>query len=313
MNNQQLTLFPSQPLNTKDLTRQTPLGAAFDLFAESLRREGKSEHTIKAFLGDLHLLAERTGSDTALGVYTTELLNAFLNWMEVGRGVPCSRKTYARRVTSLKVFFKWLHTIQAISNDPAKAILQRSGPAPLSDALTPTQYLACIREAQNMKKGDDYDTRPEFILRLIVETGIKKGETATLLLSDVDMSNLQQPVIVIRHKVQNVYKERRLEMSKELMAAYQAYRLQYSPTKEVFTCTTRNLEYILTDIGNFADVPFKLSFENLRWTMGVRDWRLGMEEEAIREKMGLSRPSWHETSGKIKTLVEQQLKDEGAL
>jgi integrase/recombinase XerD len=313
MNNQQLTLFPSQPISPKDITRQTPLGATFELFAENLRKEGKSEHTIKAFIGDLLLLADRTGSETPIGVYTTELLNAFLSWMETGRGVPCSRKTYARRVTSLKVFFKWLHVNQAIPNDPAKAVLQRSGPAPLSDALNPFQYAACIREAQQMKKGDDLDTRPEFILRLLVETGIKKGETQNLLVSDIDTSNPQQPVLVIRHKVQNIYKERRLALSAELMAVYQAYRLQYTPTKEVFTCTTRNLEYILTDIGNLADVPFKLSFENLRWTMGVRDWRVGMEEEAIREKMGLSRPSWHETSGKIKMLVEQQLKDEGAL
>ena len=57
--------------------------------------------------------------------------------MEHGRGVPCSRKTYARRVTTLKVFFKWLHEIGAIPHDPARAVLQRSGPAPLAVILAP--------------------------------------------------------------------------------------------------------------------------------------------------------------------------------
>lgn len=313
MSDQQLALFPSQPVNPKDMTRQTPLGAAFGLFAATLHREGKSEHTVKAFIADLTLLAEHTGIETPLGAYTTQVLNDFLKWMEVERGVSCSRKTYARRVTSLKVFFKWLHALDIIPNDPAKALLQRSGPAPLSEALDQVQVEACLQAARAMRKGDETDTRPELIFRLLVETGIKKGETAKLSREDVDISNPQRPALLIRHEHQNVYKERRVEFGEELLAVYQAYLLQYQPPKLVFTCTTRNLEYILTDIGVAADIPYKLSFENLRWTMGVRDWRAGMMEEAIREKMGLSRPSWHETSGKIKLLVEQQLRHEGGL
>lgn len=313
MPNQQLTLFPAQPANPKAMTRQTPLGTAFVMFAVSLRSEGKSDHTIKAFMADLSLFSEYTGIETPVGAYTTQVLNDFLKWMEIERGVPCSRKTYARRVTSLKVFFKWLHSLEVIAPDPAKALLQRSGPAPLSEALDPQQIEACISVARTMKKGDETDTRPELILRLLIETGIKKGETARLTREDIDLSNLQRPAMMIRHEHQNVYKERRVEFGQELLAAYKAYLLQYQPPALVFTCTTRNLEYILTDIGMVADIPYKLSFENLRWTMGVRDWRAGMMEEAIREKMGLSRPSWHETSGKIRLLVEQQLKDEGAL
>ncbi|MCA9913292.1 MAG: hypothetical protein KC496_08075 [Anaerolineae bacterium] len=57
-------------------------------------------------------------------------------------------------------------------------------------------------------------------------------------------------------------------------------------------------------------MPFKLSFEGMRWTMAVRDWRSGMEEETIREKMGLSATSWYETSNKIRRLVSKQLEEE---
>lgn len=313
MTRQQLSLFPSQPLEAKDITPQTPLGATIDLFAAQLRHDGKSEHTVKAFIADLALLAEHLGADTALSTLHTAHLNAFLRWMEHERGVPCSRKTYARRVTSLKVFFKWLYSIEALRNDPAKALVQRSGPAPLSAALTPEQIRACIDMAQRHTKGDETDYRPEFIFRLLIETGIKKGETAALTLEDIDRLNPQRPVLVIRHQIQNVYKERRIEFSSELLLLLDVYLQQYHPRKEIFTCTTRNLEYILTDIGNAAAVPYKLSFENLRWTMAVRDFRMGLDEEALREKMGLSRPSWWETSGKIKQLAEQQLKDDGAL
>jgi integrase/recombinase XerD len=275
--------------------------------------EGKSQHTIRAFVSDLLLLGEHVGLDMPLGVFTTAMLNDFLHWMEFERGVPCSRKTYARRVTSLKVFFKWLHELDVLAVDPAKPLLQRSGPAPLSDALNPQQIEACIQAARQMMRGDEIDTRPEFIFRLIVETGIKKSETARLTRADIDTSNRQRPVLIVRHDIKNIYKERRIELSQPLLRAYEAYLAQYRPSHHVFTCTTRNLEYILTDIGISAGVPFKLSFENLRWTMGVCDWRAGMSEDFIREKMGLSRPSWHETSSKIKQLLELQLRDESRL
>jgi site-specific recombinase XerD len=309
MARKQLTLFPNMPKDPSEITKQTALGATLDLFAEHLHKEGKSEHTVKAFMGDITLFGDKTGLDTPIGTYTTTNLNDFLVWMELERGVPCSRKTYARRVTTLKVYFKWLELINAITHDPAKAILQRSGPAPLSNVLTPDEVQECIIVSRRMKKGDDIDFRPELIFRMLVETGIKKGETANLKLTDIDRVNPQHPNLRIQHEVQNVYKERVIEFSADLLRIMDLYIMQYTPREELFTCTTRNLEYIITEIGELAEIPFKLSFENLRWTMAVRDYRAGAEEEFIREKLGLSKPSWYETNMKIKQLADQQIKD----
>lgn len=301
----QLPLFPSQPDDPKDINRKTPLGATFDLFRAYLGQEGKSEHTVKAFLADMTLLAEHTGAETPVAQYTTTNLNEFLHWMEFGRGVPCSRKTYARRVTSIKVYFKWLKQIGAIPHDPAQAVLQRSGPAPLSQVISREEEKSAILVAQGMKKGDDHDYRPEFLLLLLLETGIKKSEAGRLTAQDFDRSNPERPVVLIKHKSKNVYKERRIEVSARLVEVLDDYLAQYHPKEAVFTCTTRNLEYILTDIGEQAEIPFKLSFEVMRWTCAVRDYRAGMEEETIREKLGLSRTSWYETSAKIKRLSTQ--------
>lgn len=105
----QLPLFSDQPLSEDDLHAGTPLQSTVALFQRHLLREGKSEHTVNAFTSDLHLLIEHVGGDERIGDLTTVRLNAYLDWMEHGRGVSCSRKTYARRVTTLKVYFKWLH------------------------------------------------------------------------------------------------------------------------------------------------------------------------------------------------------------
>ncbi len=301
----QMPLFPNQPSSPEEINRHTPLGATFELFAEYLIKEGKSQHTVKAFIADLKLLAQYAQADTPIGHFTTTRLNQFLHWLEFERGVPCSRKSYARRVTTLKVFFKWLHGIGSIPDDPAAPILQRSGPAPLSHVLSPEQIHAARRFARSMKRGDEIDYRPEMLFTLLLETGIKKSEAMRLTYKDIDRLNPERPKIVVRHKVRNVYKERIIDVSREWVDLLDLYWRQYRPEDTIFTCTARNLEYILTDIGEGADIPFKLSFEVMRWTCGVRDYLAGMDEDAIREKLGLSEASWYETGRKIKILASQ--------
>jgi integrase/recombinase XerD len=305
----QIPLF--QPAAPEDLNQHTPLRDTVSLFQQYLLKEGKSEHTVKAFTSDLQLLAEQSGEETPIGRYTTTMLNNFLIWLEHGRGVPCSRKSYARRVTTLKVYFKWLHELSAIPYDPAKPVLQRSGPAPLSEILSPQQIEDAILHARTMRRGEVLDTRPELLFRLIVDTGIKKSETSRLTHQDIDRSNPQRPILIVKHKsARDVYKERKIELDPDWLPLLDRYLLQYQPEDTIFDCTTRNLEYILTDVGEGAGIPVKISFEMLRWTCAVRDYRAGVDADAIRDKLGLSDISWYETHNKIKRLVEMQLAEE---
>lgn len=307
----QLPLFPNQPVRPEDITSKTTIQETLSLFALALTKDGKSEHTIKAFLGDMNVLGEFGGLNMAIRDVTTAYLARYLAWMENGRGVSCSEKTYSRRVTTLKVYFKWLHSIGAMRVDVAKPILQRSVSAPLSVVLNEAQVEAVLQASLELKKkNDEIDPRPECILRLLLETGIKKSETERLRLSDIDRLNGQHPQIVVHHTADNVYKERRIEISPILLEAIDRYILQYAPKDRLFTCTTRNLEYIITEIGQLAGIPFKLSFENLRWTMAVRDWRNGATEEFVRDKLGISKISWYETGNKIKQLAERLAQEE---
>lgn len=307
----QLPLFPAQLTSTDDLNRHTLLRDTISLFQAHLGKEGKSEHTIKAFTSDLQLLAEYLGEDMAIGQFTTRLLDDFLKWLEFGRGVPCSRKSYARRVTTLKVYFKWLYSNKAILTDPAKAILQRSGPAPLQSILSPSEIDDAILSSRKFKRSEKPDTRPEMLFRLILDTGIKKSEAMRLTPENIDLFNPQRPILTVKHKdAKDVYKERHIELSPDWIRLLDLYLAQYQPEGTIFDCTARNLEYILTDIGEGAGLDTKISFEMLRWTCAVRDYRAGVDPEAIREKLGLSRISWQETFTKIKQLATQQAEEE---
>ena len=299
----QKSLFAHSPQSADDIDGRTGLAVTFDLFADFLRGEGKTENTIKSFISDLRLLAEFAGSALPVAELGVPRLERFLEWMEYERGVPCSRKTYARRVTTLKVYCKWLHEIGALGENPAQSIRQRSGPAPLSEVLSDAQVSDCIAAAGEFKRGTAQDHRPAFLFRLLLQTGIKKAECGRLSLRDVNLSGRDGADLVIRHKARDVYKERRLILDAEVARLLDSYARQYQVEDKLFSCTTRNLEYILTDIGARAKTPFKLSFEVMRWTMAVREYQAGVDEERIREKLGLSRISWYETGDKVRRLA----------
>jgi site-specific recombinase XerD len=303
-----------QIASVADLNRHTPLRDSISVYQMALLRDGKSQHTIKAFTSDLQLLGEYGGETTPLGDFTTTRLNEFLQWLEVGRGVPCSRKSYARRVTTLKAFFKWLNANEVLGSDPAKPVLQRSGPAPLSHVLMPAQVDACLAHTGRLRVAQKPDARPELLFRLQLETGIKKSETMKLTPNDFDRLNPKQPYVNIRHKgAKDPYRERRIPVSPELVAVLDEYLAQYTPKETIFNCTARNLEYVLEDVGVEAGIPFKLSFEIMRWTNAVRNYRAGMEPTEIRDRLGLSPVSWTETFAKVKRLTERQLQDEDML
>ncbi|MBC8100335.1 MAG: site-specific integrase, partial [Armatimonadetes bacterium] len=255
----QLPLFQDEPTRTEDIHKGTILKHTLRLFAGQLKLAGKSEHTITAFLADLRLLLEHQGDGVAVGAYQTGDLDAFLHWLEYERDVPCSRKSYARRVTTLKVYFKWLHGVKAIPYDPAKAVLQRSGPAPLSDALTMAQIRAALEFTRTLRlrKGGEQDMRPELLFWLLLDTGIKKGEAASILPAHIDRLNPRQPFLTVRYKVRNIFKARDIPLDPDWVKLLDLYLVQYTPKTLLFECTSRNLEYILTDIGAGAAIPFK--------------------------------------------------------
>ncbi len=309
MSLRQLPLLPDDSEHA--LTHFSPFSAAVEPFLEYLRQEGRSPHTISAFQSDLRLVTEFFGEDMPLGEFTTSQLNRFMEWIESGRGVPCSRKTYARRVTTLKVFFKFLKSESVLPYDPAEALLQRSGAAPLQPVLSDDAIARLLSQTAQLRLADKPDARPDLLVRLLLDTGIKKSEAMHLTRDHIQRDDPQQPVLIVRHKKpNNVYKERRIPLDPDWLNVLDEYLEQYELEDTIFDCTARNLEYVLRDTAKGAGIEDRVSFEILRWTSAVRDYRRGMDLEKLREKMGLSRISWRETSDKIVRLAAIQMHGE---
>lgn len=291
---------------TLGLSAETPLKGAIGAFRKHMRFEGFSTHTVQAFTSDLNLLSKYYGAGQPVGRVTTRNVNEFLKWMLEERGVPCSPKTYARRITTLKVFFKWLHKGAVLDVDPAAPVIQRSVRSPLPVVLNQDEVTRLLAAGEQVRQGSPNktaDARPLMVLMLLLETGMKKGEVMSLTPNHVDRTDPEQPWIHIRYSNRNKrYKERKVVVSPEWLTVLDEYVAQYDPPDTLITCTPRNLEYILRDLEEMAGVDKPVSFECLRWTSAVHDYRGGADPNALRERMGLSEITWRETFDRIRRL-----------
>ena len=294
------------------LTREASLQAALGTFERHMQDEGFSINTVKAFASDIRLLGRYLGIGTPVGEIGTKNLTDFLHWLTDERGVPCSPKSYARRVTALKVFFGWLHEAGVLAQDPSAAVIQQSVSSPLPDMPLLEDIDRALAAADRRRAGgpdQKPDARPYLLLSLLLQTGIKKGEAMAIVPNHIDDSDPDKPVLYVRYANPRLrYKERKLPLEPAWLAVLDEYLGQYRPTDTLFTCTARNLEYVLRDLAEEAELSTgALSFENLRWASAMRDWRADVEQDDIRQKLGLSKIAWRETKAKLRRLVEQEM------
>lgn len=295
------------PLTTAHITPQTPLLPAIRSWEYYLQDQGRSLYTIKAFIGDLQLLTNYLPADRTLGTVTTNDLNHFLQWLQKGRGVPCSPKSLARRITSLKSFFRWIHQAGVLVVDPAEKVIQQSVISPLPTVLTKDETQSVLKVAQAYRTARKPDARPYTLLSLILSTGIKKGECLALALNHIDLEAQNGPILFVRYNNPGSrYKERKIPLTAEWVEAYQEYLAQYKPTDRVFPWSPRRLEYLLEDIGEEAALDKHLSFDMCRWTCALDNWEEGIEPEKIRQKLGISKIQWREISLKLRQLAGEQ-------
>lgn len=285
------------------LTAQTTLLPAIQAWEHYLRDQGRSINTIKAFLSDIRILAEYLPPDYTLGAITKNDLDQYFNWMEKERGIPCSPKTLARRITSTKAFFRWLHQYGVLIIDPSEKVLSRSVQSPLPVVLTDEERDAALAAASKRRTAAKPDTRPYLLLSLLLSTGIKKSECLGIHLQHIETQAPGAPFVFIRYaSPANRYKERKLPLTEEWLDAYKEYLAQYRPKEKVFPWSARRLEYLLEEIGEEAGLTKHLSFDMCRWTCALNDYQSGMEPDKIRQKLGISKIQWREIFMKLRKL-----------
>lgn len=312
---EQLSFLPTPPAEPAEdpsagLTARSPLHRALEGFHAHMVEQDLSPNTIKAFDSDLRLLARYLGPRTVIATIGNTELQRFMNYLRTERGVPCNIKSWARRLTTLKVFFAWLAEEKVIPRDPAASLVHHPVTTPLPQVLSDaeaTQLLAAT--AQWRHDVEKPDARAHLLVTLLLSTGIKKSECMNIAPTDIDISEHEGPTLLVRYEsIRQRFKERKLRLPPEFPAVLAEYLQQYQPTLKLFPCTARNLEYVLDEASKRAGLPARrVSFETLRYTCAVRDLRGGMDEDNLRRKLGLSHITWADTLEKLKKLTAPAL------
>ncbi|OZB49829.1 MAG: recombinase XerC [Cellulomonas sp. 14-74-6] len=158
-------------------------------FALHLRAQrGLSEHTVRAYEGDLdHLFAYagRHGRTTLDSIDLTTLRG----WLAAMAASQHSRATLARRSAAVRTFFGWaVHTGRLASDPTARLATARvSGvlPTVLAQPAVTTLLDTARAAAQD---GDPVAVRDWAAAELLYATGVRVGELCGASLSDLDLN-----------------------------------------------------------------------------------------------------------------------------
>ena len=294
------------------LTENTHLQPVIRAWKFYLNDQGKSPYTVKAFIGDLNLLDTFLPPDKTIGEITLKDLENFTNWLENERGVPCSPKSLSRRITSVKSFFGWLNDHGVLLINPSEKLVQRTVTSPLPTVLSHPEIKTALSTADTFRKAAPPDARPYTLLKLILETGIKKGECRDIELNHLSLEDPNKAYLFIRYTNPRYrYKERKIPLSRERIEAFNEYAAQYEPQDRLCPWTARRLEYILEDITEAAGFDKRISFEMCRWTSVLTDLIEGVEPNKIRQKLGVSEIQFREIRRKLRRLAVKEGYDLG--
>ncbi len=163
------------------------VGRSVDAFVAHLTRErDRSEHTVRAYAGDVRSCLQWCAADGAkdLGEVDLARLRAWLGTLAAG---GAARSTLSRRSAAVRTFFAWARRAELVDVDPALRLASPKRQRTLPDVLTKDGASAMLDVAA--VAADDADpihVRDRAVLELLYATGIRVGELTGLDIDDVD-------------------------------------------------------------------------------------------------------------------------------
>ncbi|MGI9195982.1 MAG: tyrosine recombinase XerC [Candidatus Nanopelagicales bacterium] len=162
-----------------------PLADALTRFAEHLSSErGRSDHTVRAYVGDVDDLLRFAAGHGAVQVSDVTLLD-LRGWLAEQERRGLSRSTLARRAASARAFTQWAaHRGLADSDAGARLASPKRG-RPLPTVLSAEQA-ATLLELAGTVADDPVGVRDLAMVEVLYATGIRVSELVGLDIDDVD-------------------------------------------------------------------------------------------------------------------------------
>lgn len=150
---------------------------------------GRSEHTRRAYLGDLRSLFDFAAQEIAAAGLDALTLPLLRSWLAAQAAAGAARTTLARRTSSVKTFTAWAARRGLVEADPAVRLQVPKARRTLPAVLRQDQALDAMAAAKSgAQEGDPLALRDRLIVELLYATGIRVSELCGLDVDDVDTS-----------------------------------------------------------------------------------------------------------------------------
>jgi integrase/recombinase XerC len=251
------------------------------------RERNASAHTVRAYGQDLEQFREHLEATIGRPPRPQDvdhlLIRSFLARLHEA-GV--AKVSAARKLASLRTFFRYLCREGVLARNPARAMLspriERRVPAHLDEAE--------VAGLLDVPGDHDAAVRARAILELLYATGVRCGELVGLDVPDVDLSARMVRVLGKGRK------ERVVPFGTRAQAALVAYldvRAGHNPRSEALflnakggRLTDRSVRYLMADRVRRVALARKLSPHALRHSFATHLLERGADLRAIQELLG---------------------------
>ncbi|MFT5680006.1 MAG: integrase/recombinase XerC [Myxococcota bacterium] len=149
---------------------------------------GVSEHTIRAYLGDLNRL-NRHLTERELALEDATLQN-IRGWLAAGTSRPgqpsrrLSPATLSRRIAAVRNFYRWMVRSKHLEDSPAERLSTPRVPVSTPRFLDVNEAAAVV---ENPTQSGWYLLRNRALMELLYGSGVRIGEAVSLDVPDIDI------------------------------------------------------------------------------------------------------------------------------
>jgi integrase/recombinase XerC len=195
------------------------------------------------------------------------------------------KSSIARKLSSVRAFFKYLHRQGIIANNPARLLATPKQEKRLPSVLTVDDAFGLLEAPRG---GSRTELRDRAVLETLYSTGIRAAELVGINRDDI---NRHDRLVRIRGKGR---KERIVPMGEKALTAVDAYLARTGATSEpaVFTnpsgkrLTVRTVQRILETYRKRAGLAQKASPHTLRHSFATHMLESGADLRSIQELLG---------------------------